>query len=354
MKMSKPEHSDNKNQKNTWRICAIFLPDLKGTSTTTVTSTLHLFEPLAQEIFTITGNFPENTISSEKIHIINIGIKQEDNTRSPMVVRLGRFILLQLKISYNLIKIASKIDIVFLAAGTQALFLPALAAKLLRKRLILMHLGLGVSLRKGYQTFFEKTLFGVGKYVFPWFVELMERVNYCLSDRIIDFLPNSDSPRSKRYSKKTSFGGSRFYVDTESFKVERNLSNRENLVGYIGRFEEVKGVMNFVRAIPLMLRESAVSKVLIAGDGQQRDDIEKVIKDANWGNETTLMGWIPHNELPQYLNEIKLLVIPSYVEVGPHLIFEAIACGTPVLATSVGVMPSVIKDGETVRFLPQS
>ena len=160
----------------------------------------------------------------------------------------------------------------------------------------------------------------------------------------------SPPPVLRRYATKISLG-SRFYVDVDSFRVEKNLDSRENLVGYIGRFEEIKGVMNFVRAIPLILRSSAGVKVLIGGNGSQRDEIEKEIKNANLGDRITMTGWIPYDKLPRYLNEIKLLLIPSHTEVGPQILFEAMACGTPVLATSVGVVPDVVKDGETAFIL---
>jgi len=342
--VNKLKLSDNQQEKKGWRICAIFAPQAPIDSTTTIVSTLHLLEPLAQEIFAITGNFPENAISSQKIHIINI--RQEVNIQSPMLIRINRFMMLQLKVSYNFNKIAGKVDVVFLAGGASTLFLPALLAKLLGKRIISLRPGTD-SLQKIAELNYRKTLFGIGKYVFVPAVGILERLNYHLSDKIVVFRSDFTTPALKRYTNKILFSGSRFHVDVSSFKVEMNLDSRENLVGYIGRFEEVKGAMNFIKAIPLILRESAGVKVLVGGDGSQRDEIVREIKDAKLGDKVTLAGWIPHVKLPQYLNEIKLLVIPSHSEAGPHMLFEAMACGTPVLATPVGVMPDVIKDGET-------
>lgn len=336
--------SDSRKQ-NIWRIGVIFAPQSITDSTTTIDSTLHLLEPLAEEVFAIVGNFPENAISSDKIHISNIRINQKDVTQSPMLMRVFRFTMLQLKMSYHLFKIASRVDVVFLAGGAATMFLPALSAKILRKRIILLRHGTD-SFQGTIIANYQKTLLGMGRYIFPLIVHTLIRLNCSLADRLAVFSSDITDPRLKGYIKKISPSGSRFYVDVCSFKVERNLDSRENLVSYIGRFEEIKGVMNFVKAIPIILRESDGVKVLIGGDGSLRDEIEKEIKDANLSDKVTLINWIPHDKLPLYLNEIKLLVIPSYSEAGPHILFEAMACGTPVLAAPVGVMPDVIKDGK--------
>jgi glycosyltransferase involved in cell wall biosynthesis len=150
----------------------------------------------------------------------------------------------------------------------------------------------------------------------------------------------------KKYTGKISYG-SRFYVDTSVFRIDKDISVREEIVGYIGRFEEVKGVVNFVRAILVVQKESGGIKAMVWGRGPQKDEIEKEIINAGLGDSLRLENWIPHDELPRRLNELKLLVIPSYAEVGPHIVFEAMACGTPVLATPVGIIPDVIKDGVT-------
>ncbi len=341
------KQSGNAKQQSTWRICIVFSAKEVVDSTTTYVSTIQLLEPLAKEIFVITDNFPQGAVASRKIRIINIGMGRTEGAHSNILVNTSRFVRVQLKISYHLIKIASRIDVVFVAAGAQTMVLPTLWAKLLRKKIVLLHIGCGASSRKDYRVLYENTLFGTGKYVLPRLVERLEWLNCLLSDKIAVFLSHPISPMLKKYASKTHFGCSRFYVDVNSMNVERGLDDRENLVGYIGRLIDMKGVMNFVRAIPQVLREFEGLRFLIAGDGVLKSEIENEIKENGLGSRVTLAGWIQHDRLAEYLNKIKLLVIPSYGETGPHLAFEAMACGTPVLATPVGIIPDVIKDEET-------
>jgi glycosyltransferase involved in cell wall biosynthesis len=66
-----------------------------------------------------------------------------------------------------------------------------------------------------------------------------------------------------------------------------------------------------------------------------------------------LPGWISHDDLPNYLNRFWLLVLPSYTERFPGIMLEAMSCGTPVLATPVGVIPDVII-GEKTGFIMEN
>ncbi len=115
------------------------------------------------------------------------------------------------------------------------------------------------------------------------------------------------------------------------------------MVGYIGRLSHEKGVFNFVESIPLIHEYDFV----IIGDGSLRSNITEYIIENNLSDKVKFTDWIPHDQLPDYLNKLKLLVLPSYTEGLPNIMLEAMACGTPVLATSVGAIPDVIKDGET-------
>ena len=129
--------------------------------------------------------------------------------------------------------------------------------------------------------------------------------------------------------------------------MKKKFGERDNLVGYIGRLSEEKGTLNFVKAIPEISKEKDDLEFLIGGDGQLCDKIKKHLDENNLNDKVNLAGWIPHDKLPDYLNGLKLVVLPSYTEGLPNLMLEAMACGTPVLATPVGAIPDMITDEES-------
>lgn len=328
------------------RICMITgpLPDsIVDADIIHISGLLRLLEPLAEKIFVISRNLPENIFSNDKIQIKNI--KHRSNSRW-MFIRIPKFVIMQLKISYQLFKMGKKIDIVLFSIGAVELVLPMILARLMRKKIILMHPGVGV-IKVFAKIAYRKKLSGLCGQIYPRIASILEMFSYSLSDKIIVHSPSLTKFVTKKTIHKKLIYGSRFFVDANSFKIEKDVSARVALIGYIGKFHGLKGIPNFIEAVPLIVSTVDNVKFLICGEGSLRDVIEKKITDVKLDNVVTITSWISHDKLPVYLNEIKLLIIPSYAEVGPQLLFEAMACGTPVLATPVGVIPDVIKDGET-------
>ncbi|MCK9441022.1 MAG: glycosyltransferase family 4 protein [Methanothrix sp.] len=137
------------------------------------------------------------------------------------------------------------------------------------------------------------------------------------------------------------------FVDTPLFKPLKYYGEREKVVGYVGVLTHVKGVKNFLRAIPTVLQHNQDIKFIVIGKGDLKDEVERLVEELNIDKYVTMTGWINYTKLPSFLNEMKLLVSPSYSEGLPSIIIEAMACGTPVLATPVGGIPDIIKDGDT-------
>ena len=325
------------------KICLVTspLPEIQG-GQVLVENFLHVLEPLSKEIYLVTGNYPQNAIFSPKIHLRNI---KHSSKRQSALIRAARRIIAQLKLSYNLAKVTNKTDIVifFLAAP---LLLPMLVAKLRMKKTILITTGLwGWS--KSVERDNNKSPFDMKSFIFPRIISLLEKLNYRLTDRLVVYSPSLIRYLGLEKYKNKIYIAHKHFLDFDKFKIKKQFDERENLVGYIGRLSEEKGVLNFVKAIPMVSGDRCEIRFLIGGDGPLRDTIERYLDEENLNDKIELTGWIPHDELPDYLNELKLVVLPSYTEGLPNVMLEAMACGTPVLATPVGAIPDIIKDGET-------
>jgi glycosyltransferase involved in cell wall biosynthesis len=287
---------------------------------------------LSNDTYLITGNDGYTFFKDDKrIHAYGINHEMGANT----FTRILRHIYTQLRISSMLAKIAGKVDIWIFFIGGDSLVFPMLTAKLLRKTVVLAFAGSSVQTLESANDSLFKSL------------EILSKINCSLANRIIIYSENLINELDlEKYKNKILIAHHHFF-DFDKLKIKKRFDARKNLVGYIGRLSEEKGVLNFVKAIPKVMEKENGIRFLVGGDGQLRDKIEEYLDVAGLNDKVKLTGWIPSEEFSTYLNELKLFVLPSYTEGLPYTILEAMACGTPVLATPVGAIPDVIKDGET-------
>jgi glycosyltransferase involved in cell wall biosynthesis len=288
-----------------------------------------ILERLSNNLYIITGNDGYRFFKDdERVH--TYGIEHESGKN--IITRVTKYIYIQLKISYLLFKLRRKIDFYIFFIGGEGLILPMLTAKSLNKKGILVPADYTVSVERDIPSRLLKILINI---------------NRTLSNRFILYSPNLIKKWNLEKYRNKILIAHKHFLDFNKFKIDKKFDERENFVGYIGRLSEEKGTMNFVEAIPKILEERDDIEFLIGGDGELRDKIATYLDKKNLNDKVKFASWIPHDELPNYLNELKLVVLPSYTEGLPNIMLEAMACGTPVLATPVGAIPNVITDGET-------
>lgn len=129
------------------------------------------------------------------------------------------------------------------------------------------------------------------------------------------------------------------------------LAPGERLVLYSGRFSEEKGVMRFVEIARRMRRDSHV-RFAMTGDGPQRLEVEAFLSQHGLTERVELLGIV--DDARPYLRRADVVVIPSDVEGLPLVCLEALALGTPVVASKVGALPEVIQSGRTGFLVPPS
>ena len=109
-----------------------------------------------------------------------------------------------------------------------------------------------------------------------------------------------------------------------------------------------KGVLDLLRAIPIVLRSVPEATFVIAGrgiaGGEDPDSIMELARSLRVEQSLRFPGWVDGSEKDNLLRESDVFVLPSYYEALPVGVLEAMACGVPVVATSVGGIPDVIED----------
>jgi len=313
-----------------------------------LTSFIKIFEALYDEVFAITRGFEPEPLDSfgKKVRVkyINYAIRGEDKTAFNKAIE---YLVVPLSICLNMFRMPKGTKTVVFLLGNISLVLPILIAKLLGKRIVLVLTGL---YSKNAEAFYQDNLLGR---LFLFAFRRLEGINLAISDIIIGYTDKTISEFNLgKYKDKISSSGARF-IDTTLFQVTTSLSERKNMVGYIGRFREEKGILNFANAVPLLLKERPDIEFSMVGDGPLFNEVAEKIGNYRPG-AISLTRWIPHDEVPEYLNRLKLLVIPSYSETGPYIALEAMACGTPVLSAPVGFIPDVVDDGSTGFILPDN
>lgn len=121
------------------------------------------------------------------------------------------------------------------------------------------------------------------------------------------------------------------------------VTENDLVVGAVGRLHGPKGLEYLVQAFALAKSEEPRLKLVIAGDGPERESLEKRAKDR--GIEVLFLGYQP-DPIPLYPG-FDLYALPSLAEGSPNALLEAMACGLPAVASRVGGVPEAAIDGES-------
>jgi len=126
------------------------------------------------------------------------------------------------------------------------------------------------------------------------------------------------------------------YVDTDRFKPQ-DKQKKYDLV-FIGRFSEQKNLTSLLEAVTKL-----GCSLLVIGNGSNMQSL----KERYSSTRIEWLGNIPNTQLPDYINQAKIFVLPSHYEGHPKTLIEAMACGTAAVGADAPGIREVIIQNET-------
>lgn len=133
-------------------------------------------------------------------------------------------------------------------------------------------------------------------------------------------------------------------------RAELGLRDDEFLWLSVGRLEKDKDHENLVAAMRLLDEKGIRPPVLVAGEGPERETLEAATASLNLQERVKFLG--TRRDLRSLYGAADGFVLPSRREGLPNVIMEALASGTPVVASRVGGVPELIRDGDTGFLVP--
>jgi glycosyltransferase involved in cell wall biosynthesis len=119
---------------------------------------------------------------------------------------------------------------------------------------------------------------------------------------------------------------------------------------FVGRLVAIKQVDLLLRACARAFTEDPRGRLLVAGDGESRAELEALAARLGLGDRVRFVGW--QTDLAALYAGIDVVALSSINEGTPVTVIEAMAAGRAVVSTAVGGVPDLIDDGRTGRLVP--
>jgi glycosyltransferase involved in cell wall biosynthesis len=174
----------------------------------------------------------------------------------------------------------------------------------------------------------------------------------CVSRAVRDYLADVGVPTAMLTSVPTGVDTTRFDpagVDA-ALREELHIPAEAPLIGTVAILRMKKGYQDLIAAIPQVLAGAPTAHFVFAGDGPQRQNIERALTEAQLGERVHLLGL--RRDIPQVLKSFDIFVLPTHQEALGTSYIEAQAMGVPVIGTRVGGVPDTMIEGETGLLVP--
>jgi len=185
---------------------------------------------------------------------------------------------------------------------------------------------------------------------------LLKRVDWIVTQGPMDY------ERIRKLTTKVTFVP--LWVDTEMFTPMSNgeigrlrkellkIGHNTKVVLFVGRLHPEKDIVTLLSALKKTVEICRNVILILVGTGPEERKCRELVEKLDLADKVIFFGYVPHDQVPAYYNIADVYVLTSIWEEWSNTIMEAMACGTPVIATDVGGNPYLVKDGKTGFLVP--
>lgn len=179
-----------------------------------------------------------------------------------------------------------------------------------------------------------------------WSLRFSSRV-IAVTDEIKNELLHNGIKESNIITIRNATDNMSYKSELSALRLEKkrllDVDDNYFIIGYIGRLSKEKGVEFLIRACAILKERIMSFKLLIIGAGPERNDIELLSSELCLGGNVIFTGFL--TDIEQWLPAIDVFALPSLTEGTPLALLEAMSSGIPVVASSVGGVPDIVKSG---------
>lgn len=141
--------------------------------------------------------------------------------------------------------------------------------------------------------------------------------------------------------------------DKGATRDKLGVPRNAKLIAYVGRYVESKGMRELLDAFRGLSTHDERLQLALVGDGVMRAELEGLVTQAGLGGRVHMTGGLTPEQVAEWIGASDVLTLPSWSEGYPNVVVEGIACGRPVVATSVGGTGEIIREGNGLMVPPR-
>lgn len=142
-------------------------------------------------------------------------------------------------------------------------------------------------------------------------------------------------------------------ADKAAARRELGVDADERLLLFIGNLKLAKGCVDLLEGFIRIAEAQPRATLVFIGGGEARAQMLERVAERGLGKRVRLLGKVDHRLLPGWLAASDLLCLPSHNEGVPNVVLEAMACGVPVVASTVGGIPEVVPEFAGLLVAPR-